>query len=54
MFCSSITTPQDAHKGLQVAEWLTASQYQCSHQKLTCFSLSVAHIHTSHSLLTTI
>ena len=27
-FCiTSITTPQDAHKRLQVAEWLTASLY---------------------------
>ena len=34
-FCiTSITTPQDAHKRLvmQVAEWLTASLYQCSRE----------------------
>ena len=30
----SITAPQDAHKRLvmQVAEWLTASLYQCSRE----------------------
>ena len=31
---TSMTTPQDAHKRLvmQVAEWLTASRYQCSRE----------------------
>ena len=34
-FCiTSITAPQDVHKRLvmQVAEWLTASLYQCSRE----------------------
>ena len=30
---SSITAPQDAHKRLQVAEWHTASLYQCSREE---------------------
>ena len=32
LICSSINAPQDAHERLvmQVAEWLTASLYQCS------------------------
>ena len=29
---TSLTAPQDAHQRLQVAEWLTASLYQCSRE----------------------
>ena len=51
---SSITAPQDAHKRLvlQVAEWFTASLFQCSREGVRHeLTMLIKSMHNAHSFI---